>query len=215
MTQALLGLLLVLVAAIATRFAPFSQALPGWLPSAVTGVVGGVLLIVGLLERRLPHGEVGPLWMRVPRPVSLCLAAGLSYFTTVLAQTLGLSLGPVDPTFPTTVPTQTAAVWFFMFTIGFLGIGMMSAPALMVPLVRVLTWPFARAPLAVGVAVAVVAGATFSVAFVTGAQSPLVVELIARWRALFDENPTWSTVLLVGIAVVPQVVGALLPSREG
>lgn len=209
MNPLLVACLGVLVGAIATRCPPVDAMLPGWVPTAVVGVVGAVLLLVGLLERRTPRTGAGPVWMQLPRVLSLCLAAGLSFFTTVFAQTVGVSLGPVDPSFPANVPQGTALLWFFVFTVGFLGVGMMSAPSLMVPLLRVLTVPFAKLPAAALVPLTLTHGALFAVGLVFGANAPVVQAQVARVRDFFDANATLGTLSLVAIAVVPQLLGGL------
>lgn len=197
---------LALLAALASR-APFlAEVLPAATPSAAIALVGATLSLVGMIERSTPRGSVGPVWMRLPRLLGLNLAAGFSFFTTVFAQTLGLSLGPVDPSL-TGVPPTTAALWFFIFTVGFLGVGMMSAPALMVPLLRVVTAPVAKLKGPAGFAVAAIVGAGFAIALVVGASSAPVTDLLQRGRAFFDANTQLATFALVAIAVGPQLLG--------
>jgi len=197
---------LVLLAAIVSRFPGFAGALPEWVSTAFIAIVGGLLLVIGLVERTTPRGTVGPIWMRLPRLLGLNLAAGFSFFTTLFTQTLGLSLGPVDPTL-TNAPPASAALWFFVFTIGFLGIGMMSAPGLMVPLLRVLTAPLSKLTSPIGFVAAFGVGALFALALVVGASSGPVAELIARVRAFFDANTQLATLVLVALAVAPQLLG--------
>lgn len=214
MQRALFPSLAVLVFALASRCPPVAALGPSWASKAVIALVGAVLFVVGLIERSTERSGPGALWMQLPRPLGLCLAAGMSFFTTVFAQELGVSLGPVDPSFPAAVPVATSTMWFLMFTVGFLGIGMMAAPSLMVPLLRVLTWPLSKAPTSIAVPLGLLVGALFSGALVAGAAAPSVVELTNRVRAAFDANPTAGTLFLVGIGVVPQVIGAFLPKRD-
>jgi hypothetical protein len=193
---------LLLAGALFSRYPPL--AVPDLASSAIAALVGLVLGVVGAAERSLPRGEVGPLWMRLGWPVRLNFALGLSYFTTVFAQQLGLSLGPVDPTFPASAPAAVNTLWFFAFTFGFLGVGMMSAASLMVPLVRVVT--LGSKSLLVGA----LCGLGFTALLVAGVHAPVVTSLIAQGKVWFDANSTLATLALVAIGVVP----GLLPSKE-
>lgn len=193
----------VLVFALLTRFPPIAAVLPPMTAQGVPLLVGAALGLAGGLERTREKGTVGPLWMRLGRPLSATLALGLSYFTTVFAQELKLSLGPVDPTFPAAVPAATATLWFFVFTLGFTGVGMMSAPTLLVPLLRVVTAPVARLKPPVLLGAAAVLGALFAGALLLGAHTPLIEGLVKQGQDFFDANSTVATLALVAIAVAP------------
>lgn len=195
-------------AAIAARFPPIAALLPtslGLVPFALAGfAVGGA----AAAEAHMPRGTVGALWMRVAGPPKLALALGLSFATTVIAQVLEVSLGPVDPTFPANAPFATNALWFFVFTIGFAGIGMMSAPGLMLPVLHPLARIFRAAPVAVG---ALILGGVFAavgVGFSFALELPIVVEYVGKAQAWIDANDK----LVMGIMLLLTVGPALLPS---
>src|SRR5688572_12795985 len=95
---------LLLALCIVSRFPPFAAALPHFVDDAAFVVAGVSLGVIGAAEARMKRGSVGPLWMRVPWSAKLALALALSFCTTVIAQTLQVSLGPVDPSFPADVP---------------------------------------------------------------------------------------------------------------
>lgn len=200
---ALFACALVLVSAIATRFPPVAAVLPAFTPQVVPLLVGAALGLVGAVERHTERGTVGPLWMQLGRPLSATMALGLSYFTTVFAQEFSLSFGPVDPTFPATVPPATATLWFFVFTVGFTGVGMMSAPNLLVPLLRVVTAPVAKARPPVLFAGAALIGLVFAGGLLLGAHTPFVSGLVTQGQALFAANATAGTLALVAIGVAP------------
>ncbi|MFZ5444412.1 MAG: hypothetical protein ACOZQL_30755 [Myxococcota bacterium] len=205
---------LVLALAIVSRFPPVASALPPLADWLVPLLVGAALGVAGLVERTREKGTVGPLWMRLGRPLSATLALGLSYFTTVFAQELQLSLGPVDPTFPAAAPPATATLWFFVFTLGFTGVGMMSAPNLLVPLLRVMTAPVARLASPASFVAAAAVGALFAAALLTGAHTPLVEGWVKQGQGFFAANATAATLALVAIAVAPQFIPALGDADE-
>lgn len=201
---------LLAAAAIAARFPPIAALLPEsarLLPFALAGfAVGGA----AAAEAHMPRGSVGALWMRVATAPKLALALGLSFATTVIAQVLDVSLGPVDPTFPANAPFFTNALWFFVFTIGFSGIGMMSAPGLMLPVLHPLARSFRGAPVAVGVLVLGGALSAVGVGFSFALELPVVVEAVAKAQAWIDQNDK----LVMGIMLVLTVGPGLLPSRS-
>jgi hypothetical protein len=203
----LVGCALVLALAVLSRFPPLGLAAP--VPSLIAAVVGLVLGLVGASDRQLPRGSTGPLWMRLSTPLTLCLALGFSYFTTVFAQELGVSLGPADPSFPGKTSERLNTVWFVVFTLGFVGVGRMSAPALLVPLLRVVTSPTSRLRGVPALVVGALCGLVFTVLFVAGLHAPPTLEVIARAKTWFDQNATLGTLVLVAIGVVPN----LLPSK--
>lgn len=209
--RALLGVSAVLLSgAILTRCAPVATLLPANVVLLTPLLVGAALGLLGVVERQTERGTTGALWMQLPRPLSLGLALGLSYFTTVFAQEFGVSLGPVDPTFPTAVPQATATLWFLVFTFGFVGIGMMSAPALLVPLLRVVTAPGSKASVPAQTLIAAGLGALFAGGLLVGLRTPAVEALVKQAQAFFAANATAGTLALIAIGVVPN----LLPSKK-
>jgi hypothetical protein len=171
---------LSLVASIAALFPPIAGVVPPVIEPAAFALAGFALGAVGAAEARMERGTVGPLWMRVPRPVNLALALALSFCTTAIAQEFGVSLGPVDPTFPADAPFETNALWFFMFTIGFAGIGSFSAASVFLPVLNPLGRMLRELPLAAAVGILGAAGAVAGLGFRAVLASPTVADLVAK-----------------------------------
>lgn len=169
-----------LAVCILSRFPPIAAALPPGVEPAAFALAGFALGAVGAAEARLERGTVGPLWMRVPRPVNLALALALSFCTTAIAQELGVSLGPVDPTFPADAPFETNALWFFMFTVGFAGIGSFSAASVFLPVLNPLGRMLRDLPLAAAVGILGAVGAVAGLGFRAVLASPAVADLVAK-----------------------------------
>src|SRR5438105_3326910 len=105
---------LVLALCIVTRFPPIAAHLGRYVPIVVYAVAGGAIFAVAACEARIGRGSVGPLWMQMAWPAKLALALGMSFGTTVIAQVLAWSLGPVDPSFTSKAPAAVKTMWFFM-----------------------------------------------------------------------------------------------------
>ncbi len=201
---------LLAAACIAARFPPFASKLPTAAASAVFAIAGFAIGGAAAAEAHLPRGGVGPLWMRVAFAPKLALALGLSFATTVIAQVLDISLGPVDPSFPANGPFLTNALWFFVFTIGFAGIGMMSAPGVLLPVLGPIARLLRGAPVVLGVLVLGGVLAGIGIGFDIALTLPAVEALVTRAKAWIDAHEELVTVVTLGIAVVP----SLLPSRS-
>lgn len=170
---------LAFVACIVALFPPIAAASPPFVGPAAFAVAGFALGAVGAAEARMERGSVGPLWMRVPRPVNLALALALSFCTTAIVQQLGVSLGPVDPNFPADAPFLVNALWFFLFTVGFAGIGSLSAASVFLPVLNPLGRRLGRVPLPAAVGVLGTAGAAAGLGFRALLASPALADLVA------------------------------------
>lgn len=202
---------LLAAACIAARFPPIAAHLPAAVAYAVFAIAGFAIGGAAAAEAHLPRGTVGPLWMRVAWGPKLALALGLSFATTVIAQVLEISLGPVDPTFPASAPFFTNAMWFFMFTIGFAGIGMMSAPGVLLPVLHPIAKLLRGAPVVVGVLVLGGVLAGVGVGFNIALTLPVVVELVGKAKAWIDANDK----IVMGVMLALTVGPALLPAGKG
>lgn len=195
---------LVLAAAVTSRFPPVQR----FVPDLVVFVVAGAALFAAVaVEARLKRGTVGPLWMQVKFAPRLALALALSFCTTVIAQTLQVSLGPVDLAFPATAPLGINALWFFVFTLGFSGIGMMSAPSVFLPVLHPPAKLLKKLPSVVGVVVYAVVGAVTGVVFARLLVFPPVVGLVEKGRVWADSHAQ----LLFSVTLALTVGPALLP----
>ncbi len=175
--------------------------------------LSAVLLVTGLIERRLPRGKVGPLWMRLAPGVGVTVSLGLTFFTTLVFQMLGVSLAVVAPSFPD-APPLLEAFWYFMFTLGFSGVGAITTPAVMVPLLRLLTWPMRRLPLPLAGALSIFPGALFALGLFAFLGRPDVVEVVEQGRELFRAHPEGLLLVLVVMTAGPSLVSAILPSKD-
>ena len=201
---------LVAAACVASRFPPLAARLPAFADDVAFVVAGVALGVVVVAEARMKRGTVGPLWMRVKAPPRLALALLLSFITTVIAQTLKVSLGPVDPTFPTEAPFATNALWFFMFTIGFAGIGMMGAPGVFLPVLHPVARAMRQLPLGAAAAILGVVGAGVGIAFGRVLVLPAVSTVVTRAQDWCDANAQ----LVTGVMLAATIVPALLPSKD-
>ncbi len=192
---------------VVARYPPIAASLPAIATLAAFAGAGFAIGAAAAAEAHVPRGTVGPLWMRVAGPHRLALALGLSFCTTAIAQVLGISLGPVDPTFPASAPAGTNMLWFFAFTIGFAGIGMMSAPGVFLPVLHPIARVLKKAPLAVGVLVLGGVLAAAGLAFAIALGLPALAELVAKGKAWVDANQTIVTAAMLVLTVGP----ALLP----
>lgn len=200
---------LVAACCVAARYPPIAGALPAIVSLAAFAGAGFAIGAAAAAEARLPRGTVGPLWMRVAAPARLALALGLSFCTTAIAQVLEISLGPVDPTFPAHAPAGTNALWFFVFTIGFAGIGMMSAPGVFLPVLHPIARALKKVPLVVAVLVLGGVLAAIGIAFAIALGLPAVASIVAQGKAWVDANATLVTAVMLALTIGP----ALLPSR--
>ncbi|MCK6575636.1 hypothetical protein L6V77_31665 [Myxococcota bacterium] len=194
-----------LVGCLAARFPPFAEALPPAASDAAFIVAGCALGATGAAEAHLPRGTVGPTWMRVRAAPRLAMALGVSFGTTVIAQLLGISLGPVDPTFPAGAPPGVNTLWFFVFTLGFVGIGMMSAPSLLLPVLHPPARWLRRLALPLGVAILGGVFGALGAAFRTALTAPAVIELVAAGKAFCEANSQLVTAALLIATLAPLI----------
>ena len=199
---------------VVARFPPVAGALPAFLLDAGFPLVGFALGGAAAAEAWCVRRGVGPLWMRVTAAPRLACALGVTFVTTVIAQTLKISLGPVDPTFSATAPAATNALWFFMFTLGFTGLGMMSAPSLVLPILHPLARVLRRVPMLLAVALLGGAVAGLGEAFRTTLALPEVVEGVAAARLWCAANDTLVTAALLLVTLGPLLLGGRSASDE-
>lgn len=209
---------LVHAGAVATRFDVLAAQLPAGMPLAIMLAQFPLLVLSGYFEGRLDHGERRrsmPLWMRIgSTPVKLAFAFGFMYLVVVAAQTWDVSIGPADPTPPLTWPTAQRALWFGMFTLGFVMLFYMAAAALLVPVLRVLTAPLRRLPVLAGGVLAVVLGGGLGIVVLAAVQSTKLAAFVAGIRATVAAEPG----LVIGVTLVaalgPLLVGSVLARQE-
>lgn len=194
-----------LAGCVVARFPPFAQTLPPGMAEGAFIVAGCALGATGAAEAHLPRGTIGPTWMRVRAAPRLAMALGVSFGTTVIAQILGISLGPVDPTFPAGAPPGVNTLWFFVFTLGFVGIGMMSAPSLLLPVLHPPARLLRRLPLPLGAAILAGVFGALGAGFRSALAAPAVVELVAAGKAFCAANSALVTAAMLVATLAPVV----------
>lgn len=194
----------VLAACVTARFPPFQRFVPDLV---VFATAGAALFAATAVEARLKRGSVGPLWMQVRAAPRLALAVALSFCTTTIAQILQVQLGPVDVAFPATAPLGINALWFFVFTLGFSGIGMMSAPSVFLPVLHPPAKWTKKLPAAAHVVVFAALGAGIGVVFARLLVWSPVVLWVNRGQSWVDQNSQ----LVFGVTLALTIGPALLP----
>lgn len=206
------------VAAVASRFDVLAAKLPQGAPLAIMLAQFPLLFLSGYFEGRLDYGDQMkslPLWMRIDsKAVKFAFTFGFMYLVVVAAQTWDVSIGPVDPTPPLSFPTAQRAMWFAMFTLGFAMIFFMAAASILIPLMRVLTYPLRLLPAFVGALFAVAIGAGIGVVVLAAVQSAKIGAFVAGVKAEIAARPALMVGVLLATTLGPLLVGALLERKE-
>jgi hypothetical protein len=202
---------LILAAAIAARYPPIAVHLSNLVHALVDAAAGFALFVAVAAEARMKRGEVGPLWMRVPVPPRMAMALAMSFITTVIAQTLQWSLGPVDPSFADgKAPVSILVMWYFIFTIGFVGVGMMSAPSSLLPVLHPPARLLTKLPAAVALPLYGAVGAAVGIAFGLVVVNSHVAHYVEIARDFTDKYSLQITIGFLVITVGPVI---LFPNR--
>jgi len=203
---------LVHAASVATRFDALAAQIPADLQSAILFAQLPLLLVEGYFEGMLEYGPgVGPVWMRIKsRPVKLSFTFAFIYLVTVVFQTWGISLGPLDPTPPKEWPEMQRAAWFAMFTGGMFFPNYLAATSSIIPALRALTSPLRKLPSVVAVALASVAGVAAGYGAVVALASAKLGAGIGKatdfWQTL-QNDPAIALPIALGMAWAPILVG--------
>jgi hypothetical protein len=202
---------LIHAAAVATRFDALAAKLPAGAPLAIMIGQFPLLLLSGYFESRLAYANQS---MRIDSwAVKLAMAFGFMYLVVIAAQTWDVRIGPVDPTPPLEWPTDKRALWFAMFTGGFALIFYMAAASVLVPVLRVLTYPLRYLPGLVAALVALAVGFGAGMLVLAGVQSTKVADFIASVKAGVQARPGVFVGLTLASTFVPMLIGALLSRR--
>lgn len=199
------------VVAIATRFDTLAGKLPDVVAPIVMATQFPLLLLTGYFESRLDYGEQLPglpRWMQInSKPVKLALTFGFVYLALIPLQTWNISIGPLDPTPPETFPQAQRAMWFAMFSVGMFFPFYMAATSLLVPVLRVISFPIKRLPVALGAILALVVGfaiGTFVLALCTEQAAGDFIKAVA---AAYKDNPAIGLAVSALTTGVPLVLG--------
>ena len=204
---------LVHLAGIATRFDALAAKLPAVVPPALMVAQFPLLLLSGYFESRIEYDETiadFPLWIKIKsKPVKLALTFAFIYICLVPLQTWNVSIGPLDPTPPLTFPLQQRAMWFTIFTVGMFFPFYLAATGILVPVLRILTWPLRMLPPIVGGLLALLLGGVFGVVVLALVSSQAVGDFIAAIRDAYRANPMLGLVVSALTLVVPYVIGLI------
>lgn len=209
---------LVHAAAVATRFDVLAAKLPAGAPLAIMLAQFPLLLLSGYFEGRLDYGErmkSMPLWLRInSEAVKFAFTFGFMYLVVVAAQTWDVSIGPVDPTPPLSFPTAQRALWFAMFTLGFAMLFFMVAASVLIPVLRLVTYPLRLLPTLLGAVLALAVGGGLGVVVLAAVQSTKLSAFASGIKATLRADPA----LLIGVTLAatlgPLLLGALLERKQ-
>jgi len=208
--------LLVHLIGIASRFDVLAAKLPVVVPPVILMAQFPVLLLTGYFESRIDHGESEmPLWMRIDsKPMKLALAFGLVFVCLIPLQTWNVSIGPLDPTPPESFPTAQRAMWFAMFTVGMTFPSYLVATGVMVPVLRIATYPLRWLTPVLAVVLAIAVGLAIGVLVLSAMSSTKLGDFIASIREPFEANPALGIALSLVLMAVPAVVGLIKGRSE-
>lgn len=148
------GLLaLFFAAAMLSRFDQIAAKIPEAVHGAALMASFPLLLVGGAIERRVDHGarKDFPLWMQIDsRPIRWTFTFALAYLAIVLIQAFDVSVGPIQANPPEAWPQPQRLLWFLMFSFGMSFVILLSATSWLIPILRIVTAPFARLPLVLG-----------------------------------------------------------------
>jgi hypothetical protein len=207
-------------ASVATRFDVVAAQIPAPVQSAILFAQLPLLLVGGYFEGMLDYGDgVGPVWMRIKsRPVKWSFTFAFIYLVTVVLQTWGISLGPLDPSPPKQWPEMQRAGWFAMFTAGMFFPNYLAATSSLIPALRAITSPLRKLPGVVAVAIASVLGVAAGYAAVVALGSAKVGAGVGKandlWQSL-QESPQTALPIALGMAWGPILVGLVTEKLGG
>lgn len=209
---------LVHAAAVATRFDVLAAKLPGGAPLAIMLAQFPLLMLSGYFEGRLDYGDQRksmPMWMRIDsKAVKLAFTFGFMYLVVVAAQTWDIKIGPIDPSPPLSFPTAQRAMWFAMFTLGFAMIFFMAAASILIPVLRVLTYPLRLLPTVIGALLAVGVGAGLGVFVLAAVQSQEIAGFVKSVKAAIKADPALMVGVILATTLGPLLLGLVLKRKD-
>ena len=201
---------LVHAAAVATRFDVLAAKLPAGAPLAIMLAQFPLLLLSGYFEGRLDYGErmkSMPLWLRInSEAVKFAFTFGFMYLVVVAAQTWDVSIGPVDPTPPLSFPTAQRALWFAMLFF-------MVAASVLIPVLRLVTYPLRLLPTLLGSVLALAVGGGLGVVVLAAVQSTKLTAFVSGIKATVRADPAIMIGVTLAATLVPLLLGALLERK--
>jgi hypothetical protein len=202
---------LIHAAAVATRFDALAAKLPPGVATAVMIAQFPLLVLSGFFEGKINYGPnpvALPLWMRIKSvPVKLAFTFGFMFVATVVLQTLHVSIGPIDPTPPMSMPDSTRAMWFAVFTAGMFFPFYLAATGLLIPVLRVVTAPARVFNNVIGGIVALLLGGAIGVVVFAVATKTSVPAFVDAVKAGIEANPPLAIAATLAMTLIPLAIG--------
>lgn len=205
---------LIHLAAVASRFDVVAARLPGYAAPAILVAQIPLLVLSGYFEGQLDHGGTAtglPRWMQIrSRPVKLAFTFGFIYVACVALQTWDISIGPIDPSPPAAFPVAQRAAWFAVFTVGMFFPFYIAATGLLIPVLRVVTWPLRGLPAALGAVLALALGGALGAVVFAAVSSARLGDFIAGIQATIARDPALAIGVTLACVLVPMLFGLVL-----
>ena len=113
-----------------------------------------------------------------------------------------------------TFGTAQRALWFALFTGGFFFLFYLAAAGIVIPILRLVTWPLRLLPNAVGAVMALAIGGGLGIVVLAAVQSTKIATFAASAKAAATANPGIAIGLTMAMTVLPMVLGLLVRSRK-
>jgi hypothetical protein len=207
---------LIFAAGVASRFDLLAARIPDVAHAALLCAALPLILVTGYFEARIVHGGPAgaPLWMRITsRPLKWALTLGFTYLAITAVQTLDWELGPLDPSPPPEFPPATRAVWFALFSFGMFFANWLATTGVLVPVLRIVTWPARLLPTALGLLLLVALGLALAWFILVAAADTPAAALFEQARSLL-RDPVTGALATAALAVVPAFLGVVLDRRR-
>jgi hypothetical protein len=207
---------LVFAVGVVSRFDLAAARIPDLVHGALLGAALPLILVTGYLESRIDHGGPpgSPLWMRMQsRPLKWALTLGFTFLATVVVQTLDWELGPVDPDPPLEWPPATRAAWYAMFSFGMFFANYLATTEVVVPILRVVTWPARLLPTALAVLLLAALGLGLDWLILRALADSASAGALDQLRSLLGD-PTAGALATTGVILVPLLLGSLFGRRR-
>jgi hypothetical protein len=205
------------LAALASRFDLVAAHIPAAAAIAILLAQCPLLVLSGLFESRIDHGGPSgmPRWMQInSRPIKLAFTFGFTYLALVALQTWDVSIGPLDPTPPLAFPPAQRAAWFAMFTVGMFFPFYLAATGLLIPVLRVISFPLRKLPIALGALLALAVGGGLGVLVISAVTSTRLRDFIAHIHDVIDGDPGLAIGVTLATVFVPLLVGLAVRRRD-
>lgn len=196
-----------------TCFDELAARIPAELHTGLLWLVCPLLLVAGYYESRTTRRTDVPTWMQIQsRPLRWALTLGFTYPAMLAVQALDWELGPIDPSPPLMWPLAARAAWFLMFTLGMSFANSMVATAVLVPALRVFTWPVRRLPEPLAVLLALALGLGLDL-LILWLAADSTTDLLAHVRSV-TADPTGGVLAAVALMLVPALLAPLFIRRR-